>query len=171
METSKVKCRECKARATQYEGALPTRGVAKVLVAGFAIYILGLWVLVALAGFTTGDAAEVGMMDMLIVLASSSPLPRPGWCGGCSARRPARSLSARSAAPAMRWCSLPSTPTVGTTTRLPRHRAASFPKGSLHPMREARLLPPHPRHLPPIPKNPEKPFDRERRSVKLLTRC
>ena len=98
METSKVKCRECKARATQYEGALPTRGVAKVLVAGFAIYILGLWVLVALAGFTTGDAAEVGM-------------------------------------------------------------------------REARLLPPHPRHLPPIPKNPEKPFDRERRSVKLLTRC
>lgn len=69
METSKVKCRECKARATQYEGALPTRGVAKVLVAGFAIYILGLWVLVALAGFTTGDAAEVGMMDMLIVLA------------------------------------------------------------------------------------------------------
>lgn len=35
----------------------------------FAIYILGLWVLVALAGFTTGDAAEVGMMDMLIVLA------------------------------------------------------------------------------------------------------
>ena len=41
METSKVKCRECKARATQYEGALPTRGVAKVLVAGFAIYILG----------------------------------------------------------------------------------------------------------------------------------
>ena len=69
METSKVKCRECKARATQYEGALPTRGVAKVLVAGFAIYIPGLWVLVALAGFTTGDAAEVGMMDMLIVLA------------------------------------------------------------------------------------------------------
>ena len=69
METSKVKCRECKARATQYEGALPTRGVAKVLVAGFAIYSLGLWVLVALAGFTTGDAAEVGMMDMLIVLA------------------------------------------------------------------------------------------------------
>ena len=69
METSKVKCRECKARATQYEGALPTRGVAKVLVAGFAIYILGLWVLVALAGFTTGDAAEVGMMDLLIVLA------------------------------------------------------------------------------------------------------
>ena len=69
MEMSKVKCRECKARATQYEGALPTRGVAKVLVAGFAIYILGLWVLVALAGFTTGDAAEVGMMDMLIVLA------------------------------------------------------------------------------------------------------
>ena len=48
METSKVKCRECKARATQYEGALPTRGVAKVLVAGFAIYILGLWVLVAM---------------------------------------------------------------------------------------------------------------------------
>lgn len=43
--------------------------MAKVLVAGFAIYILGLWVLVALAGFTTGDAAEVGMMDMLIVLA------------------------------------------------------------------------------------------------------
>ncbi len=69
MEMSKVKCRECKARATQYEGAFPTRGVAKVLVAGFAIYILGLWVLVALAGFTTGDAAEVGMMDMLIVLA------------------------------------------------------------------------------------------------------
>ena len=69
METSKVKCRECKARATQYEGALPTRGVAKVLVAGFAIYILGLWVLVALAGFTTGDAAAVGMTDMLIVLA------------------------------------------------------------------------------------------------------
>ena len=69
METSKVKCRECKARATQYEGALPTRGVAKVLVAGLAIYILGLWVLVALAGFTTGDAAEVGMMDMLIMLA------------------------------------------------------------------------------------------------------
>ena len=31
MEMSKVKCRECKARATQYEGALPTRGVAKVL--------------------------------------------------------------------------------------------------------------------------------------------
>ncbi|MFQ9742665.1 MAG: hypothetical protein ACLRX5_09460 [Slackia sp.] len=27
-------------------------------VAGFAVYILGLWVLVALAGFTTGDAAE-----------------------------------------------------------------------------------------------------------------
>lgn len=69
METSKVKCRECKARATQYEGALPTRGVAKVLVAGFAIYILGLWVLVALAGLTTGDTAEVGMMDMLIALA------------------------------------------------------------------------------------------------------
>ena len=61
MEMSKVKCRECKARATQYEGALPTRGVAKVLVAGFAIYILGLWVLVALAGFTTGDAAEEGV--------------------------------------------------------------------------------------------------------------
>ena len=69
METSKVKCRECKARATQYEGALPTRGGAKGLVAGCAIYILGLWVLGALAGFTTGDAAEVGMMDMLIVLA------------------------------------------------------------------------------------------------------
>ena len=69
METSKVKCRECKARATQYEGALPTRGVATVPVAGLAISILGLWVLVALAGFTTGDAAEVGMMDMLIVLA------------------------------------------------------------------------------------------------------
>lgn len=69
METSKVKCRECKARATQYEGKLPTLGVAKVLVAGFAIYIVGLWVLVALAGFTTGDTAEVGMMDMLIAIA------------------------------------------------------------------------------------------------------
>ena len=162
METSKVKCRECKARATQYEGALPTRGVSKVLVAGFAIYILGLWVLVALAGFTTGDAAEVGMMDMLIVLAVVVTLATAGVVWWMFRRRPARSSSARSAAPAMRWCSLPSTPTVGTTTRLPRHRAASFPKGSRRSMREARLLPPHPRHLPPIPRNPEKPFDRER---------
>ncbi|MEC4272697.1 hypothetical protein VJ923_05950 [Adlercreutzia sp. R25] len=69
METSKVKCRECKARATQYEGMLPTRGIAKVLVAGFAIYIVGLWVLVALAALTTGDIAEAGFMDMLILLA------------------------------------------------------------------------------------------------------
>ena len=69
METSKVKCRECKARATQYEGMLPTRGIAKVLVAGFAIYIVGLWVLVALAALTTGDIAEAGFMDMLVLLA------------------------------------------------------------------------------------------------------
>ncbi|MEC4175854.1 hypothetical protein VJ918_00045 [Adlercreutzia sp. R21] len=69
METSKVKCRECKARATQYEGQLPTAGIAKVLVAGIAIYVAGLWVLVALAGLTTGDGAEAGFMDMLIVLA------------------------------------------------------------------------------------------------------
>lgn len=78
METSKVKCRECKARATQYEGVLPTRGVAKVLVAGFAVYLAGLWVLVALAGFTTGDAGEAGMMDMLIILAVAVTLVTAG---------------------------------------------------------------------------------------------
>lgn len=100
METSKVKCRECKARATQYEGALPTRGIAKVLVAGFVIYILGLWVLVGLAGLTTGNTAEVGMMDMLIALAVAVTLvtagvvwwmfrPKPGKvvvCDKCGAR-------------------------------------------------------------------------------------
>ncbi len=99
---------------------MPTRGVAKVLVAGFAIYILGLWVLVALAGFTTGDAAEVGMMDMLIVLAVVTS------CHGRVVDVPPEGRQGRYLrevrAPAMRWCSLPSTPTVGTTTRLPRHR-------------------------------------------------
>ena len=69
METSKIKCRECKANAVQYDGKLPTRGVAKVLVAGFAIYIAGLWVLVVAAGVTTGDTAEIGLMEMLIALA------------------------------------------------------------------------------------------------------
>lgn len=171
METSKVKCRECKARATQYEGALPTRGVAKVLVAGFAIYILGLWVLVALAGFTTGDAAEVGMMDMLIVLAVVVTLATAGvvwWmfrpkagkvviCEKCGARyavvQPPKYTNG--------WNYDKIAPASGR--ELPEGEPASD-EGSQAPA-------PHPRHLPPIPKNPEKPFDRERRSVKLLTRC
>ena len=83
METSKVKCRECKMRATQYEGMLPTAGIAKVLVAGIAIYVAGLWVLVALAGLTTGNEAEAGFVVWWMV--------RPKWgkvvvCGKCGAR-------------------------------------------------------------------------------------
>ena len=140
--------------------------------AGFAIYILGLWVLVALAGFTTGDAAEVGMMDMLIVLAVVVTLATAGvvwWmfrpkagkvviCEKCGARyavvQPPKYTNG--------WNYDKIAPGIGP-------RASR--RGACDPMREARLLPPHPRHLPPIPKNPEKPFDRERRSVKLLTRC
>ncbi|KAB1650919.1 hypothetical protein [Adlercreutzia muris] len=100
METSKVKCRECKTRATQYEGMLPTAGIAKVLVAGIAIYVAGLWVLVALAGLTTGNEAEAGFMDMLLLLAVAVTaatagvvwwMVRPKWgkvvvCGKCGAR-------------------------------------------------------------------------------------
>ena len=100
METSKVKCRECKMRATQYEGMLPTAGIAKVLVAGIAIYVAGLWVLVALAGLTTGNEAEAGFMDMLLLLAVAVTaatagvvwwMVRPKWgkvvvCGKCGAR-------------------------------------------------------------------------------------
>ena len=100
METSKVKCRECKTRATQYEGMLPTAGIAKVLVAGIAIYVAGLWVLVALAGLTTGNEAEAGFMDMLLLLAVAVTaatagvvwwMVRPTWgkvvvCGKCGAR-------------------------------------------------------------------------------------
>ncbi|MEY8460881.1 hypothetical protein AALA69_07105 [Eggerthellaceae bacterium 24-137] len=100
METSKVKCRECKARATQYEGQLPTAGIAKVLVAGIAIYVVGLWVLVGLAGLTTGNEAEAGFMDMLILLAVAVTaatagvvwwMVRPKWgkvvvCDKCGAR-------------------------------------------------------------------------------------
>ena len=100
METSKVKCRECKTRATQYEGMLPTAGIAKVLVAGIAIYVVGLWVLVALAGLTTGNEAEAGFMDMLILLAVAVTaatagvvwwMLRPKWgkvviCDKCGAR-------------------------------------------------------------------------------------
>lgn len=69
METTKVKCRECKARRHPIRGGVADPGRCEGPRGRFAIYILGLWVLVALAGFTTGDAAEVGMMDMLIVLA------------------------------------------------------------------------------------------------------
>ncbi|TGY67887.1 hypothetical protein E5332_10225 [Enterorhabdus sp. NM05_H27] len=100
METSKVKCRECKTRATQYEGMLPTAGIAKVLVAGIVIYVAGLWVLVALAGLTTGNEAEAGFMDMLLLLAVAVTaatagvvwwMVRPKWgkvvvCGKCGAR-------------------------------------------------------------------------------------
>ena len=100
METSKVKCRECKTRATQYEGMMPTAGIAKVLVAGIAIYVAGLWVLVALAGLTTGNEAEAGFMDMLLLLAVAVTaatagvvwwMVRPKWgkvvvCGKCGAR-------------------------------------------------------------------------------------
>lgn len=141
---------------------MPTRGVAKVLVAGFAIYILGLWVLVALAGFTTGDAAEVGMMDMLIVLAVVVTLATAGVVWWMFRPKAGKVVICEKCGARYAVVQPPSTRTAGTTTRLPRHRAASFPKGSRRSMREARLLPPHPRHLPPIPRNPEKPFDRER---------
>lgn len=69
METKQVKCRECGRTATAFEGMLPTRGVATVLLVGLAIYLVGMWVLVALAGGAAGDPAEADMMGKLFILA------------------------------------------------------------------------------------------------------
>ena len=69
MDEKKVKCRECGKRATQYEGLLPTRGVATVLLVGLAIYIAGMWVLSGFAASAVADPSEAGMMDLLLVAA------------------------------------------------------------------------------------------------------
>ena len=171
METSKVKCRECKARATQYEGALPTRGVAKVLVAGFAIYILGLWVLVALAGFTTGDAAEVGMMDMLIVLAVVVTLATAGVVWWMFRPKAGKVVICEKCGARYAVVQPPKYTNGWNYDKIAPASGRELPEGEPASDEGSQALPPHPRHLPPIPKNPEKPFDRERRSVKLLTRC
>ncbi len=70
MNTKTVACETCGQAATQFEGKLPTTGVAKVLVAGIIVYIAGIWVLVALAFATTGDTADRGLMEMLVVLSA-----------------------------------------------------------------------------------------------------
>lgn len=69
METKSVKCRECGRKATAYQGMLPTRGVATVLLVGLAIYLVGMWVLVALAAGAAGDQAEADMMGKLYLVA------------------------------------------------------------------------------------------------------
>lgn len=70
MDTKKVTCEVCGKTATQFEGQLPTKGVAKVLVAGIIVYVVGIWVLVALAFVTTGDSADMALMEMLVALSA-----------------------------------------------------------------------------------------------------
>ncbi len=78
METTKAKCRECKARATQYEGKLPTLGIAKLLIAGLGTYVIGLWLIVIVAAFMTRGTPEEGVVGLLVLLGVAVTLATVG---------------------------------------------------------------------------------------------